>query len=85
MDVCAARCREVIERAVGPAAAAQGTYSGVDREGRVREFPLAGVSVAVLHVQPSAWVNLAHLGMRAAEVKRRAKMKGNGAVLVETA
>ncbi|MEP7380251.1 MAG: response regulator [Gemmatimonadota bacterium] len=85
MDVCAARCREVIETAVGPAAAALGAYSGVDREGRVREFPLAGVSVAVLHVQPSTWVNLAHLGMRAAELKRRAKMKGNGAVLVETA
>jgi diguanylate cyclase (GGDEF)-like protein len=85
MDECAARCRQVIETAVGPAAAAQGTYSGVDREGRVRDFPLAGVSVAVLHVQPASWVNMAHLGMRAAELKRRAKMKGHGAVLVETA
>lgn len=85
MDECAARCRQVIESAVGPAAAAQGTYSGVDREGRVREFPLAGVSVAVLHVQPASWVNMAHLGMRAAELKRRAKMKGHGSVLVETA
>lgn len=85
MDECAARCRQVIESAVGPAAAAQGTYSGVDREGRVRDFPLAGVSVAVLHVQPASWVNMAHLGMRAAELKRRAKMKGHGAVLVETA
>lgn len=51
----------------------------------MREFPLAGFSAAVLHVTPSAWVNLAHLGMRAADVKRRAKMKGTGAVLVETA
>lgn len=85
MHECATRCRQVIEAAVGPAAAALGTYAGVDREGRVREFPLAGVSVAVLHVQPATWVNLAHLGMRAAELKRRAKMKGHGAVLVETA
>jgi len=85
MDECAARCRQVIESAVGPSAAAQGTYAGVDREGRVRDFPLAGVSVAVLLVQPASWVNMAHLGMRAAELKRRAKMKGHGAVLVETA
>ena len=85
MNECAARCRQVIESAVGPAAAAAGTYAGVDREGRVREFPLAGVSVAVLHVQPTTWVNMAHLGMRAAELKRRAKMHGHGAVLVETA
>ena len=54
-----------------------------------RHVPLstavAGVLAAVLLVTPSAWVNLAHLGMRAAEVKRRAKMKGTGAVLVESA
>lgn len=85
MEACAVRCRQVIEGAVGPKAASQGSYTGVDREGRVREFPLAGFSAAILHVQPSAWVNLAHLGMRAADVKRRAKMKGTGAVLVETA
>jgi PleD family two-component response regulator len=85
MDECAVRCRQVIDGAVGPKAAALGSYTGVDREGRVREFPLAGFSAAILHVTPSAWVNLAHLGMRAADVKRRAKMKGTGAVLVETA
>ncbi len=85
MDECARRCRQVILNAVGPQAAALGCYTGVDREGRVREFPLAGASAAVLHVAPATWVNLAHLGMRAAEVKRRAKMKGTGAVLVESA
>jgi len=85
MHECTKRCRQVVEGAVGPASAVLGSYTGVDREGRVREFPLAGVSAAVLRVQPSAWVNLAHLGMRAAEVKRRAKMKGTGAVLVESA
>lgn len=51
----------------------------------MREFPLAGVSAAVLDVDPAGWQSLAHLGMRAADVKRRAKMKGTGAVLVETA
>ena len=85
MAECSIRCLQVIQTAVGPAATALGSYTGVDREGRVREFPLAGVSVAVLNVHPTAWVNLSHLGMRAAEVKRRAKLKGSGAVLVETA
>ncbi len=85
MDECTRRCRQVVDTAVGPLAAAQGSYTGVDREGRVREFPLAGVSAAVLDVHPAAWQSLAHLGMRAADVKRRAKMKGTGTVLVETA
>lgn len=85
MDLCSVRCRHVIERAVGAEAARGGAYTGVDREGRVRQFPLAGVSAAVLHVHPDSWINLAHLGMRAAEVKRRAKQKGAGTVLVETA
>ncbi len=85
MELCSRRCREVIQQAVGPEAARIGTYTGVDREGNVRQFPLAGVSAAVLHVYPDSWVNLAHLGMRAAEVKRRAKQKGLGTVLVETA
>jgi diguanylate cyclase (GGDEF)-like protein len=82
---CVARCRHVIEQAVGPEAAAEGVFIGVDREGRVRRFPLACISSAVLHVSPAGWVNLAHLGMRAAEVKRRAKQRGPGTVLVENA
>ena len=85
MQLCERRCREVILTAVGPDAARTGSYAGVDREGNVRQFPLAGASVAVLYVHPENWVNLAHLGMRAAEVKRRAKQKGAGTVLVETA
>ncbi|MEO6444921.1 MAG: response regulator [Gemmatimonadaceae bacterium] len=85
MQVCAKRCRRVIEVAVGPEAASRGRYAGVDRDGRLREFPLAGASAAVLLVSPGVWVNLAHLGMRAAEVKRRAKQKGSDAVLVESA
>ena len=85
MELCERRCREVIQTAVGPDAARTGTYTGVDREGNVRQFPLAGASVAVLYVHPESWVNLAHLGMRAAEVKRRAKQTGAGTVLIETA
>jgi PleD family two-component response regulator len=85
VEACARRCREVIESAVGGDAAREGEFAGVDREGQVRRFPLARVSAAVLHVRPESWVNLSHLGMRAAEVKRRAKQRGPGSVLVETA
>ncbi len=82
---CATRCRQVIERAVGEEARLAGSFTGVDREGQVRRFPLARISAAVLLVHPEAWVNLAHLGMRAADVKRRAKQRGPGTMLVEIA
>ncbi len=82
---CSARCRQVVEGAVGPEASRAGGFTGLDRDGNVRRFPLACVSAAVLHVAPAAWVNLAHLGMRAADVKRRAKHLGPGSVLVEHA
>jgi diguanylate cyclase (GGDEF)-like protein len=82
---CTTRCRRVIESAVGDEARRAGGFTGVDREGQVRRFPLARISSAVLLVQPEAWVNLAHLGMRAADVKRRAKARGPGTMLVEIA
>jgi PleD family two-component response regulator len=82
---CASRCKRVIERAVGDDAARAGAFTGVDREGQVRRFPLARLSTAVLLVKPDGWVNLAHLGMRAADVKRRAKQRGPGTILVEIA
>ena len=82
---CMVRCRQVVDRVVGPEAAREGTFAGLDREGQRRRFPLAAVSAAVLRVTPESWVNLAHLGMRAADVKRRAKHLGPGSVLVEDA
>jgi GGDEF domain-containing protein len=82
---CTSRAKKVIERAVGDEAAKAGSFTGVDREGQVRKFPLARLSTAVLLVRPDAWVNLQHLGMRAADVKRRAKQRGPGTVLVEIA
>jgi hypothetical protein len=76
---CTSRAKKVIERAVGDDAAKQGSFTGVDREGQVRRFPLARLSTAVLLVRPDAWVNLQHLGMRAADVKRR-QQRGPGTV-----
>jgi len=82
---CSSRCRRVVEEAVGEEAARAGSFVGVDRDGQVRRFPLARLSAAVLLVRPDGWVNLAHLGMRAAEVKRRAKQRGPGSLLIEIA
>jgi diguanylate cyclase (GGDEF)-like protein len=82
---CTSRAKRVIERAVGDESAKAGSFTGVDREGQVRRFPLARLSTAVLLVKPDGWVNLQHLGMRAADVKRRAKQRGPGTILVEIA
>jgi len=81
----AQRCRDAFAAVVGVEAMQRGSFRGVDREGIVREFPLASISAAIVMVRPDAWVNLAHLGMRAADAKRRAKQRGPGTIYVENA
>jgi CheY-like chemotaxis protein len=81
----AERCREAFAAVVGAEAMHRGSFRGVDREGVVREFPLASISAAIVMVRPDAWVNLAHLGMRAADAKRRAKQRGPGSIYVDNA
>lgn len=78
---CAARCRDVVARAVGGDAATRGSYIGPDRDGTPREFPLASVSAAVMRVRPESWNSLTALGQRAADAKRRAKQQGPGGLL----
>lgn len=80
---CARSFRAVAVRAVGAQAVAKGSFSGIDRDGRSREFAIARVSTAVLLVDPSRWVSMGHIGALAAEVKRRAKQKGAGTILVQ--
>ncbi len=82
---CSVLCREVVAHAVGGDAARRGSYLGADRDGQMREFPLASVSAAVMLVTPDNWVSLPILGQRAADSKRRAKMQGPGGLLVEGA
>jgi PleD family two-component response regulator len=79
----ASRFRQVVERVVGMGAVTRGTYTALDREGVVREYPFATATVVVLHVAPGRWEGAARLGARAADAKRRAKHRGGGAVLVE--
>ena len=81
----AERCRAAFATVVGAEAMHRGSFRGVDREGVVREFPLASISAAIVMVRPDAWVNLAHLGMRAADAKRRAKQRGPGSIYVDNA
>jgi hypothetical protein len=59
-------------------------FTGIDREGRIKRFPLACVSAAILVVEPENWVNLSHFGMLAADAKRRAKQRGAGTILLES-
>jgi PleD family two-component response regulator len=77
------RFRDVVRRAVGDEAVDRGSFSGLDREGLVRRFPIASVSAAVLTVEPDRFVSVSHLGALAADVKRRAKRVGGGTVLTE--
>ena len=77
------RFRELIGRQVGAPVLERGTFAGVDRDGRLREFPIASVSIAVLAVRPDRWVSIGHLGTAAADAKRRAKQSGGGIILVE--
>jgi diguanylate cyclase (GGDEF)-like protein len=64
--------------------AESGWFTGVDRDGHIKRFPLARVSAAVMLVCPQNWVSLAHFGMLAADAKRRAKQQGAGSILVES-
>jgi diguanylate cyclase (GGDEF)-like protein len=68
---------------VGEAVLSQGVFTGYDREGHVREFPLARLAAMVLCVQPQQYQSLMHLGTRAAELKQKAKAQGAGSIIVD--
>jgi len=80
---CASRFVTVATRAVGEEAVRRGHFMGIDRDGRAREFPIARLSAAVLTVNPARWISTSHIGALAAEVKRRAKQRGPGTILVQ--
>lgn len=80
---CAVRFVEVAGRAVGEEALRRGHFMGIDREGRAREFPIARLSTAILYVEPERWISVSHIGSLAAEMKRRAKQRGPGTILVQ--
>ncbi len=83
VEACGAEFRAVIADIVGEPAVSAGHFTAPGRDGVVRAFPIATVSTAVLVVRPERWVSVNHLGVLAADVKRRAKQRGPGTVLVE--
>ena len=50
-----------------------GFYSSVDREGKVKNFPLLSISCAIVPVKENSIKNFAHLASVASEVKHAAK------------
>ena len=80
---CARRFRAVIGDAVGGDALARGEFAGVDRGGVAATFPIARLTAAVLTIHPERWVSATHMGTLAADVKRRARERGAGTILVE--
>jgi PleD family two-component response regulator len=76
------RFHDVIGQVVGREALDSGTFRGQDRDGVLRQFPLAKMSAAVVTVRPDQWISLGHLGEVAADAKRRAKQQGAGTILV---
>ncbi|HUF28111.1 MAG TPA: response regulator [Gemmatimonadaceae bacterium] len=77
----AERFRAVVAGVVGEQVVARGTFEGHDRDGNPRQFPIARLAVVILMVEPARWVSPTHLGVRAAELKRRAKQQGAGTLL----
>jgi hypothetical protein len=73
---------------VGEEAVRRGSYTGVDREGQTREFPITQLSAVILHVDPEHWASLTnsivHLGSFVAEMKRQGKQSGPGSILMRT-
>lgn len=55
-----------------------GSYSGKDRGGIARDFPLTSLTAAVVHVDPARITSLASLGEAVAEAKQRAKQEETG-------
>ncbi|MGH7665361.1 MAG: GGDEF domain-containing response regulator [Gemmatimonadaceae bacterium] len=82
-QACADRYRAAVSAVVGEEIVARGTFTGNDRQGIEREFPIAVLSAVVLAVEPGRWVSPSHLGAAVAEMKRRAKQAGVGTILVD--
>jgi hypothetical protein len=69
---------------IGAEAVRAGTFRGAGRDGRMRDFPVACISAAVLDVRPDHWQSTAQLGVAAAELKREAKQIGGGTIARRT-
>jgi DNA-binding response OmpR family regulator len=62
---------------------ARGFLSGVDRQGRLMQFPLASISFAVVSSAVRPFSHPGEVAQRAVEVKKRAKLAPGSVVLLE--
>ena len=72
---------EIVRRAVGAEEAQRETFSGMDRSGELKQFPLAKLTSVIVPVEPKSWVSVAHLGETAATWKLAAKSNGGGQIV----
>ncbi len=71
----------LVAKAVGAENAARGMFSGADRSGHIRQFPLAQLTSVIVPIDPADWVSVAHLGEAAATWKLAAKSNGGGRIV----
>ena len=80
-EEAAARFGDITREAVGPDIAARASFTGLSRDGKPQEFPLAQMTAVVVPVDPTSWVSVAHLGEAAATWKKAAKARGGGQII----
>lgn len=72
-----------LEEHIPPEVLSNGTFIGVDREGRERDIPLTRLTAAILFVDPAEFPSLSELGERIARAKSAAKLVSSGVLEVE--
>ena len=72
---------KIVADAVGADSAERGTFSGADRGGNVRQFPISQLTSVIVPIDPQDWVSVAHLGEAAATWKLAAKSNGGGQIV----
>ena len=72
---------QLVARAVGAENAVRGEFSGLDRSGKFKQFPLAQLTSVIVPIDPTDWVSVAHLGEAAATWKLAAKSNGGGRIV----
>ena len=72
---------KIVARAVGAENFARGEFSGTDRNGQLKQFPLAQLTSVIVPIDPQDWVSVAHLGEAAATWKLAAKSNGGGRIV----
>lgn len=77
----ASTCREkfatVVSDCIGIEAMARGSFEGLTRDGRTRQFPLAKLTATIIEVGADEAFSVHHLGIFAANAKRQARRPQN--------